>query len=151
MGTQLTVGDVFQAIEILPDDQQTEVRERLRKDGGVTPEYAVRIAELLDAQIQLEAGSVEGIGEEQRMLAAVSASMDRQERPVTLSTAEQEQALDEELEEQRTTYEQWLQDVDRIERGAAQRKEGVQQVQEQGDIAALRAMLLREKPDQLNN
>ncbi len=142
--TNVTIGEVLKAIEVLPLARQEEVITTIQKQGGITPEYAQKIAELLENQVQEEAGSAQELEEERRLLREAAGDLARGRRDEQLP-AETPAESEEEIQLQQEAYEEWFAGVQDIERQAARRAEGAKRTGEEEEMARLRNMLKGEQ------
>lgn len=133
-----TVNEVLQAIEILPDEQQLEILEGIERDRGITPVFAERIADLLDAQVRQE---TDGAREEDHLMQMVSRDLSRGRNAVRRTTLEPEGELADELVLQRDAFNAWFQEMRGLEAASAKRLEGTRKVDEAARIQELRGML----------
>jgi NH3-dependent NAD+ synthetase len=144
---ELTDGELLKAITVLSDEQQLQVLAQIKKDGGVTPEYGLQIARLLDDVIEAEGGMPQ-LQEERMELVAASASLAKQKRSVELPPQERGQQLEDELTEQQDLYDRWLSDVRSAESASAKRKEGRKQIEDRMAVEDYRRQLKGGQPSQ---
>ena len=139
-----TVNEVLQAIEILPDEQQLEILEGIKRDRGITPVFAERIADLLDAQVALETAGSDGAREEDHLLQMVSGDLSRGREAVRRASLEPEGELADELVLQRDAFNAWFQEMRGVEASSARRLESTRKADDAAHIRELRGMLYQQ-------